>query len=820
MGTDIKQLLPYNVYQGITAIGSGVLVGRYSVGTGFIEQITLGAGLSLSGGGVLSAAGGGGEDLSATLAIGNETFAYNVIVSENQHIQFRNNDATGYNRIKYNTAAVGNYEVNLPTNSGTLLTDLVYDTTPQLGANLDVNGFKLVSVANGNIDIEPNGTGNVLLGNFVFDADQVIGVGQDNYVLTYDDATGLISLEPAGAGSGTVTTVSVVSANGFAGTVANPTTTPAITLTTTITGILKGNGTAISAATDSDITGSLLTGYVSGAGVVAATDTILQAIQKLNGNIAALPTYTFSTGLTDTAGTITNNLSTGIAGGQSMYGGTAASEVLTISSTTDATKGRIQLGVSLTDVVNIGSASSVSQKQLRVGATKYVDIGYHQTGAGPGSSYVTGIWTTQATPDNTNYTLAHGQQGANPESVSLNVPSASGILSFRVGGTIISSYTSSSGTMLWAPPASGGPFAGDDFVFTAPTRTSLNSEKHVFHFNMAADSQNSAGFALQRDILITAKTHSLLAAGTITDAYTLSISGAPISGTNAVITNAVAFNIAAGSVVGAGTATNSYGLIVNAQTGAANNYGGAFMGGNVGFGTLTPGAQVEVAGQIKITGGTPGADKVLTSDAAGLATWTTPKTIATDTIWDAAGDLVYGTGADTATRLAIGTANQRLRVNAGATAPEWFTDLGSAVVPICGAVVTVSATGAATNGFFAIGNQITSGTTTGGGGGTGSYQTSIKVPNDYRSGGTLKISVRKNANVTAHTVTAYINNTVDATINAADIEATATNTWEVKTVTFGSTLAAGDDIAINLNSTLSTNGNTTYVKTIQFNYNR
>ena len=48
--------------------------------------------------------------------------------------------------------------------------------------------------------------------------------------------------------TGTVTSVSVVSANGFAGTVATATTTPAITLTTTITGLLKGNGTAISAA--------------------------------------------------------------------------------------------------------------------------------------------------------------------------------------------------------------------------------------------------------------------------------------------------------------------------------------------------------------------------------------------------------------------------------------------------------------------------------------------------------------------------------------------------------------------------------------------
>ncbi len=51
--------------------------------------------------------------------------------------------------------------------------------------------------------------------------------------------------------SGTVTSVSVVSANGFAGTVATSTTTPAITLSTTVTGLLKGNGTAISAASSS-----------------------------------------------------------------------------------------------------------------------------------------------------------------------------------------------------------------------------------------------------------------------------------------------------------------------------------------------------------------------------------------------------------------------------------------------------------------------------------------------------------------------------------------------------------------------------------------
>jgi trimeric autotransporter adhesin len=48
---------------------------------------------------------------------------------------------------------------------------------------------------------------------------------------------------------GTVSSVSVVSANGLAGTVATATTTPAVTLSTTVTGVLKGDGTAISAAT-------------------------------------------------------------------------------------------------------------------------------------------------------------------------------------------------------------------------------------------------------------------------------------------------------------------------------------------------------------------------------------------------------------------------------------------------------------------------------------------------------------------------------------------------------------------------------------------
>ena len=88
--------------------------------------------------------------------------------------------------------------------------DISHDTDPDLGGDLDVGDHSIVtSSGNKNITLDPHGTGNVVLGNFVFDVDQTVGAGQDNYVLTYDHASGSgskISLEPASTASGTVDT--------------------------------------------------------------------------------------------------------------------------------------------------------------------------------------------------------------------------------------------------------------------------------------------------------------------------------------------------------------------------------------------------------------------------------------------------------------------------------------------------------------------------------------------------------------------------------------------------------------------------------------
>ena len=69
-----------------------------------------------------------------------------------------------------------------------------------------------------------------------------------------------------------------------------------------------------------------------------------------------------------------------------------------------------------------------------------------------------------------------------------------------------------------------------------------------------------------------------------------------------------------------------------------------------------------------------------------------------------AGDILYATGADTLQRLAIGTARQELRVNSGATAPEWvgFWDYTSSAQTFGTTLTTVNHGLGAVPSFFMV----------------------------------------------------------------------------------------------------------------------
>lgn len=69
-----------------------------------------------------------------------------------------------------------------------------------------------------------------------------------------------------------------------------------------------------------------------------------------------------------------------------------------------------------------------------------------------------------------------------------------------------------------------------------------------------------------------------------------------------------------------------------------------------------------------------------------------------ETIIDAAGDLIYGSAADTAARLPIGTAGQVLTVNSGATAPQWANPAGAGAYNLL-STTTLSGTTTAITGI-------------------------------------------------------------------------------------------------------------------------
>lgn len=100
---------------------------------------------------------------------------------------------------------------------------------------------------NKSLKLQAHGTGDVFLGNFRFDQDQTVGSGQDNYVLTYDNSTGKISLEASTssftASSTDTLTNKTFDANGTGNSISNIETADiaAATLVTAAEGIGSNN---------------------------------------------------------------------------------------------------------------------------------------------------------------------------------------------------------------------------------------------------------------------------------------------------------------------------------------------------------------------------------------------------------------------------------------------------------------------------------------------------------------------------------------------------------------------------------------------------
>lgn len=260
-------------------------------------------------------------------------------------------------------------------------------------------------------------------------------------------------------------------------------------------------------------------------------------------------------------------VNTGLAGDNAYYAsnGTAVSATSTIF-------------IAPTSIVTIG-ANGTTNPALEVddtaaSAVTGLDIIAHASGGGT---------TLIPISSNANETLFLSSKA--------NAP-----IQLQVGG-IQRAQINSSGMASWQSNINylfstsvSGTAATTRFAYNGSADTGLTAGTNAmgWYINLGQIRQHATGaLALQQDFRFSPSTHSFVGASTLTDAEGFSIDGAPIAGTNATISSSTGLYIGS-NAVGAGV-TTSYGLAVNTNTGATNNYAAEFLGGNVGIGTSTPG---------------------------------------------------------------------------------------------------------------------------------------------------------------------------------------------------------------------------------------
>jgi hypothetical protein len=106
------------------------------------------------------------------------------------------------------------------------LSAVVDDTTPQLGGPLDVNGQAITSASNGDVAINPDGTGDISIGADIIpdaDATHTIGDEDNRFISLYSDVNGALRFKAKNDEGAQITKGQVVYIKGIAGDGETPT---------------------------------------------------------------------------------------------------------------------------------------------------------------------------------------------------------------------------------------------------------------------------------------------------------------------------------------------------------------------------------------------------------------------------------------------------------------------------------------------------------------------------------------------------------------------------------------------------------------------
>ena len=185
----------------------------------------------------------GGAQGSYTIAV---TGALSSLINSGNGIQVKTNSTTLTN-VSIASSGVGVSIANADGTAGNPTISLSSILQNLVGTS--TSGF--LSLTSGSFSTSSStGTGSVVLAvSPALTGTPTAPTATTGTNTTQIATTSFVTNAISASGGGSVTTVSVASANGFAGSVANASRTPAITISTSITGLLQGNGTAISAVT-------------------------------------------------------------------------------------------------------------------------------------------------------------------------------------------------------------------------------------------------------------------------------------------------------------------------------------------------------------------------------------------------------------------------------------------------------------------------------------------------------------------------------------------------------------------------------------------
>jgi hypothetical protein len=654
---------------------------------------------------------------NTSVQLGNTITTINNVTLANVTITSGTSNVTNVNVTSMNVTNLTATLANITTlNAASAFITTGNIATANVGNLTLLNALTVPNGGTGRVTLPAN---NVLLGNGTGSLTSVAPGNSGNVLTSIGGVWVSNAAVASGGGTGTVTNVSVVSANGFSGTVANSTSNASITLSATFMGIAWSNSTGVlsNVAIGTGLSFSNTTGVLIATGAVANAVTSVGNTYPILSTGGTTPTISFVD--PGTAGNVLTSIggvwkSNAAVGGSGSPGGNPG-QIQFNNSGAFGGDGNLTFSGSTTTAANLIVSNLTASLAIFSSATKQL-VSNPITGTG---SVVMNSSPIVTSPSLITPALGSPTSGNMAATTNIPVANATGTLAVANGGTGVTSSTGTGSVVLNTSPTLTTPTLINPVLGT-PTSGSLVATTNIPVANatgVLAVGNGGTGLTTipAGNVVIGNGTSALygLAPGTAGNVLT-SIGGSWVS--NAAVTGSgspggstTQFQYNNGGVFAGAANLTTDGA--NTTIGSANTFRFANLTSTryVGF-KANAIVAANVTWTLPVADGTSG--QVLSTDGSGILSWVTSGSTPT--------------APSTVEYLVVAAGGGGGYYGGGGGAGGLRSASGYAVTPGSAITVTINAGGAGGNSTTGIGSNggtsvFGSITSTGGGGG-GTYE--------------------------------------------------------------------------------------------------